>query len=83
MQPGKLQPGEDEAIVGQKLAREYTLADLLRRPNVAYAELMKLSLAGEGVQDEVVAEQVEIQIKYQAISTARTKKSPSVNSWTT
>ncbi len=65
VQPGKLQPGEDEAIVGQKLAREYTLADLLRRPNVAYAELMKLSLAGEGVQDEVVAEQVEIQIKYQ------------------
>ena len=65
VQPGKLQQGEDEAIVGQKLAREYTLADLLRRPNVAYAELMKLSLAGEGVQDEVVAEQVEIQIKYQ------------------
>ena len=65
VQPGKLQPGEDEVIVGQKLSREYTLADLLRRPNVPYRELMKLSLAGEGVADDIVAEQVEIQIKYQ------------------
>ena len=63
--PGKIQPGEDERIIGQKLTREYSLADLLRRPNVAYRELMTLSLAGEGVSDEVVAEQVEIQIKYQ------------------
>ncbi|WP_174876071.1 tRNA uridine-5-carboxymethylaminomethyl(34) synthesis enzyme MnmG [Vogesella oryzae] len=63
--PAKIQPGEDERVVGQKLTREYSLADLLRRPNVAYRELMTLSLAGEGVADEVVAEQVEIQIKYQ------------------
>jgi len=63
--PGKLQPGEDEAMFGQKLAREYSLHDLLKRPNVNYRQLMTLSQAGEGVADEVVAEQVEIQVKYQ------------------
>ncbi len=63
--PGKLQPGEDEAMFGQKLAREYSLHDLLKRPNVNYQQLMTLSQAGEGVADEVVAEQVEIQVKYQ------------------
>ena len=63
--PGKLQPGEDEAMFGQKLAREYSLHDLLKRPNVNYQQLMTLSQAGEGVTDEVVAEQVEIQVKYQ------------------
>ncbi|MGM8062358.1 tRNA uridine-5-carboxymethylaminomethyl(34) synthesis enzyme MnmG [Vogesella indigofera] len=63
--PGKLQPGEDEAMFGQKLVREYSLHDLLKRPNVNYRQLMTLSQAGEGVADEVVAEQVEIQVKYQ------------------
>ncbi|WP_374498270.1 tRNA uridine-5-carboxymethylaminomethyl(34) synthesis enzyme MnmG [Vogesella indigofera] len=63
--PGKLQPDEDEAMFGQKLAREYSLHDLLKRPNVNYRQLMTLSQAGEGVADEVVAEQVEIQVKYQ------------------
>ncbi|MDC7714396.1 tRNA uridine-5-carboxymethylaminomethyl(34) synthesis enzyme MnmG [Vogesella sp. LYT5W] len=63
--PGKLQPGEDEAMFGQKLAREYSLHDLLKRPNINYRQLMTLSQAGEGVADEVVAEQVEIQVKYQ------------------
>ncbi len=38
--------------------------ELLRRPGVDYAGLMSLQGAGQAVTDPVVAEQVEIQIKY-------------------
>ena len=54
-----------ERVLGQPLEREYTLADLLRRPDVSYAQLMTLPGAGPGVADAQVAEQVEIQAKYQ------------------
>jgi tRNA U34 5-carboxymethylaminomethyl modifying enzyme MnmG/GidA len=50
---------------GQGIEREYNLFDLLKRPNVAYRELMTLPEAAGGVADDVVAEQVEIQVKYQ------------------
>jgi len=39
--------------------------DLLRRPDVSYRDLMTLPGAGVGVGDSKVAEQVEIQAKYQ------------------
>ncbi|HKB59994.1 MAG TPA: tRNA uridine-5-carboxymethylaminomethyl(34) synthesis enzyme MnmG [Gallionellaceae bacterium] len=52
-------------VVGQNLDREYNLYDLLRRPDVGYAALLTLPEAGEPVADEKVAEQVEIQAKYQ------------------
>ena len=52
-------------MLGQPLEREHTLADLLRRPDVTYAQLMTLPGAGPGVADAQVAEQVEIQAKYQ------------------
>ena len=61
---------EAERVVGKALEREYALADLLRRPNVRYAELMTLKgmegqeLAGPGVSDDAVREQIEIQLKY-------------------
>lgn len=61
---------EAERVVGKALEREYSLADLLRRPQVTYESLMSLqgvegqALAGPGVGDEAVREQVEIQIKY-------------------
>ncbi len=58
-------PQDDAArVLGQPLAREATLADLLRRPDVNYRALMSLPGAGEVVADEKVAEQVEIQAKY-------------------
>ncbi len=64
LRPEKL-PQEDAArVLGQPLAREATLADLLRRPDVSYRSLMTLSGAGDAVADEKVAEQVEIQAKY-------------------
>ena len=61
---------EAERVVGKALEREYSLADLLRRPQVTYNSLMGLvgvegqALAGPGVADEAVREQVEIQVKY-------------------
>ena len=68
--PRILAAAESERIVGQALEREYSLADLLRRPNVAYDTLMSMTgiegqaLAGAGVEDPAVREQVEIQLKY-------------------
>ncbi len=57
----------DQAIelFGRPLEREHSLADLLRRPEVTYPALMTLPGAGPGTSDEQVAEQVEIQAKYQ------------------
>jgi len=54
-----------ERVLGQAIEREYSLLDLLRRPQVSYQALMSLPGAGEGVGDPQVAEQVEIQAKYQ------------------
>ena len=54
-----------QAVLGQEIEREYTFADLLRRPEVSYETLMTLPGSGEQVADPVVAEQVEIQTKYQ------------------
>ncbi|MBW3499588.1 tRNA uridine-5-carboxymethylaminomethyl(34) synthesis enzyme MnmG [Janthinobacterium sp. NKUCC08_JDC] len=68
--PRILAAAESERIVGQAIEREYSLADLLCRPNVAYDTLMSMTgmegqaLAGPGVMDPAVREQVEIQLKY-------------------
>jgi tRNA uridine 5-carboxymethylaminomethyl modification enzyme len=58
------------AAIGQDIERDYSLFDLLRRPNVSYDALMALPLGLEGVgehgvTDPAVAEQVEIAAKYQ------------------
>jgi len=55
---------EAERVLGQPLEREYTLENLLRRPEVSYRSLMSLPGAGPAVEDDQVAEQVEIQAKY-------------------
>jgi tRNA uridine 5-carboxymethylaminomethyl modification enzyme len=65
-----LAAAESERVIGQAIEREYNLADLLRRPGVVYDKLMTLqgvegqALAGPGVEDEAVREQVEITLKY-------------------
>jgi tRNA uridine 5-carboxymethylaminomethyl modification enzyme len=58
---------EEDAVrvLGKPIEREYTLYELLRRPDVNYAALMSLPCAGEAAADEKVTEQVEIQAKYQ------------------
>ncbi|QLI81343.1 tRNA uridine-5-carboxymethylaminomethyl(34) synthesis enzyme MnmG [Chitinibacter fontanus] len=63
--PRILAATEAERVLGKAIEREYTLAELLRRPEVNYASLMTLEVAGPGVTDEKVAEQIEIQVKYQ------------------
>ena len=62
--PKVLSAAEATRVLGQPIEREYSLADLLRRPDVTYAKLMTLSAAGTGVTDAHVAEQVETQAKY-------------------
>jgi tRNA uridine 5-carboxymethylaminomethyl modification enzyme len=52
-------------VLGKPMEREYRLIDLLRRPEVTYGGLMSLDGAGEALSDVQVAEQVEIQAKYQ------------------
>ena len=63
--PRVLPEGLGESVLGQPLEREHTLADLLRRPDVRYPQLMMLPGAGTGLEDPQAAEQVEIQAKYQ------------------
>ena len=62
--PKNLTPADAERVLGKPIEREYTLADLLRRPDVSYAALMSLPEAGPPVLDPVIAEQVETQAKY-------------------
>jgi tRNA uridine 5-carboxymethylaminomethyl modification enzyme len=63
--PRSIEAGAAQRVLGAEIEREYTLMDLLRRPGVRYADLM--SVAGgddDAAPDAVVAEQVEIQVKY-------------------
>jgi len=62
--PKVLPQADAERVLGKGIEREYALTDLLRRPDVSYASLMSLPGAGEAVADPVVAEQVEVHIKY-------------------
>ena len=51
-------------VLGRPLEREYSLYELLRRPDVTYAGLMTLSGGSEVIAETLVVEQVEIQAKY-------------------
>jgi tRNA uridine 5-carboxymethylaminomethyl modification enzyme len=62
--PGTLSSDDAQRVLSQPLEREYSLADLLRRPAVTYASLLTLPGAGAPVADSAVAEQVEIATKY-------------------
>lgn len=67
--PRNLPASESERVLGKAIEREYNLADLLRRPQVSYADLMSLDggkyAAGEGVElNATEIEQLEISAKY-------------------
>ncbi|MDP6551652.1 MAG: FAD-dependent oxidoreductase, partial [Arenicellales bacterium] len=52
-------------VLGQELSREQCLADLLRRPQVRYQDLIGLSASdNKGVTDPAVIEQLEIETRY-------------------
>ncbi|MGB8434078.1 MAG: tRNA uridine-5-carboxymethylaminomethyl(34) synthesis enzyme MnmG [Burkholderiales bacterium] len=63
--PRDMSASDAERVFGQALEREYSAHDLLKRPGVTYTSLLSLPGAGTPVDDPAVAEQVEIQVKYQ------------------
>jgi len=69
VQPSRLVDGEAIRVFGRPLEHEYTLHDLLRRPEVSYPALMSLRLTHGsvdiGVNAAQVVEQIEIGAKYQ------------------
>jgi tRNA uridine 5-carboxymethylaminomethyl modification enzyme len=62
--PRTLDDAQAHRVLGQSIEREYSLTQLLSRPDVGYRALMTLPGVGPGVADEAVAEQVEIASKY-------------------
>jgi tRNA uridine 5-carboxymethylaminomethyl modification enzyme len=68
--PKMLGENESERVLGKGIEHEYSLADLLRRPNVDYEGLMSLKrtdgtdFVPETPLDDAVKEQIEIQLKY-------------------
>jgi tRNA uridine 5-carboxymethylaminomethyl modification enzyme len=68
--PRILAAAEAERVLGKAIEREYSLSDLLARPNIDYDLLMTLKgvdgqdLAGPGVEQDAVKEQLQIQLKY-------------------
>jgi tRNA uridine 5-carboxymethylaminomethyl modification enzyme len=60
--PKVLDAARATALLGAPLERDFSLADLVKRPDVRYAALVEVT--GPGATDPAVAEQVEIQLKY-------------------
>ena len=54
-----------QQVFGKVLEREYSMFELLRRPEVSYEALLTLPQAGEGEADPQVRQQLEIAAKYQ------------------
>ncbi|MBK1887442.1 MULTISPECIES: tRNA uridine-5-carboxymethylaminomethyl(34) synthesis enzyme MnmG [Marinobacter] len=54
----------------QPMTRDHTLAELLRRPEIAYSHVAEIGAAQS--EDPVVAEQVEIEIKYEGYISRQT-----------
>lgn len=56
---------EVNALLATPLSREASGEDLLRRPDMTYAQLTSLSVFAPALDDPQAAEQVEIQVKYE------------------
>ena len=63
--PKSLRAELADRVLGKPIEREYSLMDLLKRPGVTHASLANLATTGVSAIDTAVAEQVEIQAKYQ------------------
>ncbi len=65
--PALLPEAQAQAILGKAIQREYSLFDLLRRPELRYSDLLILPGGRPGLEDEAdeeAREQVEIAAKY-------------------
>ncbi|HZV97879.1 MAG TPA: tRNA uridine-5-carboxymethylaminomethyl(34) synthesis enzyme MnmG [Methylophilaceae bacterium] len=65
IQPANLPVEDAIRVLGKPIDHEYSLFELLRRPEVSYEELLSLPGAGVGEADEQVRQQIEIAAKYQ------------------
>jgi len=54
-----------EGVTGQRLRNEKSLADLLRRPEITYGQLVDIPDMGPGCNDEEVVSQIEIGLRYE------------------
>lgn len=64
VQPSQLSSERMQEVFGKSLEHEYSLFELLRRPEVSYEQLLSLG-DSVGVLDIAVQEQIEIAAKYQ------------------
>ncbi len=64
VQPANVSRETQQAVLGKVLDHEYSLFELLRRPEVSYAGLLEL-IPSDVVLSDDVKEQVEIAAKYQ------------------
>ncbi|MGH8121149.1 MAG: tRNA uridine-5-carboxymethylaminomethyl(34) synthesis enzyme MnmG [Rudaea sp.] len=62
--PGNALGAELAAVLDIAVSRETHALDLLRRPQLDYAQLMRVTALGPGLDDACVAEQVQIAAKY-------------------
>lgn len=63
IQPDSRQAEQLNKILENPLSREYNLLDLLKRPEVSYQKIAET--CGAPVVDQKVAEQIEVQVKYE------------------
>jgi tRNA uridine 5-carboxymethylaminomethyl modification enzyme len=63
--PAKVAPADTQRVLGQEIEREYSLFELLRRPNVTHGALMSLGIGEYTELAPAITEQVEIAAKYQ------------------
>ncbi|MEQ1600266.1 MAG: tRNA uridine-5-carboxymethylaminomethyl(34) synthesis enzyme MnmG [Methylophilaceae bacterium] len=78
VQPCSLPVEDAIRVLGKPIEHEYSLFELLRRPDVSYNALLSLPLAGDadatGEVDEQVRQQVEIAAKYQGYIDRQTEE---------
>jgi len=65
VQPANLSAELMQDVFGKPLEHEYSLFELLRRPEVSYEQVLSLGEIGLGEVEPAVREQVEIAAKYQ------------------
>lgn len=78
VQPNSLPVADAIRVLGKPIEHEYSLFELLRRPDVSYKALLSLPLAFDadatGEIDEQVRQQVEIAAKYQGYIDRQTEE---------
>ncbi|MDR2220180.1 MAG: tRNA uridine-5-carboxymethylaminomethyl(34) synthesis enzyme MnmG [Methylobacillus sp.] len=74
VRPATLPEADALRVLGKPIEREYSLLELLRRPDVSYEVLLTLPGAGAGESDAQVRQQLEIAAKYQGYIARQTEE---------